>query len=138
MANENFVSMENRIVIITGGSRGLGRNTAVNLARRGVDVIFTYRTNQIEAESLIREIERLGRKAVAFRLDVGNVGTLDGFVGEARKTLQRWGRDRFDYLVNNAGSGLHGQFVETTEPEFDEMVISISKAFTSSRRSCSR
>ena len=122
MANENFAAMENRIAVITGGSRGLGRNTAVNLARRGVDIIFTYRANQTEAESLIREAEKLGRKAAAFRLDVGKVEALDGFVGEVKKTLQRWGQDRFDYLVNNAGSGLHSQFAETTEAQFDEMV----------------
>ena len=113
---------QNRVAIITGGSRGLGRNTAVNLARRGVDIIFTYRANQAKAESLILEIERLGRKAAAFQLDVGNVQALDGFVGEVKKTLQHWGRDRFDYLVNNAGSGLHIQFVETTEAQFNEMV----------------
>jgi NAD(P)-dependent dehydrogenase (short-subunit alcohol dehydrogenase family) len=113
---------ENRAVIITGGSRGLGRNTAVNLARRGVDIIFTYRANRAKAESLILEIERLGRKIAAFQLDVGNVAALDGFVGEVKKTLQHWGRDRFDYLVNNAGSGLYSQFVETTEAQFDEMV----------------
>lgn len=71
MANQDVALMENRIVVITGGSRGLGRNTAVNLARRGVDVILTYRANQTEAESLIREIEKLGRKAAAFQLDVG-------------------------------------------------------------------
>ena len=122
MANENFAPMENRIAVITGGSRGLGRNTAVNLARRGIDTIFTYRANQTEAESLIREVEKLGRKAAAFRLDVAKVEALDGFAGEVKKTLQRWGRDRFDYLVNNAGSGLHSQFVETTEAQFDEMV----------------
>jgi NAD(P)-dependent dehydrogenase (short-subunit alcohol dehydrogenase family) len=122
MAKETFAVTENRVAIITGGSRGLGRNTAVNLARRGVDIIFTYRANQAKAESLILEIERLGRKAAAFRLDVGNVPAFDGFVGEVRKTLQHWGCDRFDYLVNNAGSGLYIQFVETTEPQFDEMV----------------
>jgi NAD(P)-dependent dehydrogenase (short-subunit alcohol dehydrogenase family) len=122
MAKETFAVTENRVAIITGGSRGLGRNTAVNLARRGVDIIFTYRANQAKAESLILEIERLGRKTAAFQLDVGNVAALDGFVGEVKKTLQRWGRDRFDYLVNNAGSGLYSQFVETTEAQFDEMV----------------
>jgi NAD(P)-dependent dehydrogenase (short-subunit alcohol dehydrogenase family) len=122
MAKETFAVTENRVAIITGGSRGLGRNTAVNLARRGVDIIFTYRANQAKAESLVLEIERLGRKTAAFQLDVGNVAALDGFVGEVKKTLQRWGRDRFDYLVNNAGSGLYSQFVETTEAQFDEMV----------------
>lgn len=122
MANEKLAPTENRIAVITGGSRGLGRNTAVNLASRGLDIIFTYRSNQTEAESMIREVEKLGRKAAAFQLDVGNVEAFDGFVGEAKKTLQRWGRDRFDYLVNNAGNSLHANFTETTEAQFDEIV----------------
>jgi NAD(P)-dependent dehydrogenase (short-subunit alcohol dehydrogenase family) len=111
----------NKIAIITGGSRGLGRNTALNLAGRGVDVVFTYRSNQKEAESLIREVEAMGRKAAGFRLDTGDVRALDGFVSEVRKTLQSWGRDRFDYLVNNAGNSLHAGLHETTEAQFDEI-----------------
>lgn len=111
-----------KIAIITGASRGLGRNTAINLARWGVDVIFTYRANQAEADSLIREFEKLGRKAAAFRLDTGEARRFDGFVDDVRKTLQRWGRERFDYLVNNAGNSLHAAFTETTEAQFDEIV----------------
>ena len=86
--------MANKIAIITGGSRGLGRNTAVNLARRGVDILFTYRANQKEAESFIREAETMGRKAAGFRFDTGDIRAFDGFVDEARKTLQAWERDR--------------------------------------------
>ena len=112
----------NKIAIITGGSRGLGRNTAINLARRGVDIIFTYRSNKAEAESLINEIEAMGRKAAAFKLEAGDVRAFDGFVAEVRKTLQSWGRERFDFLVNNAGNSLHANFAETTEAQFDEIV----------------
>jgi NAD(P)-dependent dehydrogenase (short-subunit alcohol dehydrogenase family) len=122
MANDNLGTMKDKVAIITCGSRGLGRNTAVNLARRGVDIIFTYRANQAQAESLIREIEGLGRKAAAFRLDTGDVCAFDGFVAEVRKTLRSWGRDRFDYLVNNAGNSLHASFAETAEAQFDEIV----------------
>lgn len=114
--------MKTRIAIITGGSRGLGRNTAINLARRGVDIIFTYRANQEEANSLIREIEAMGRKAAAFRLDTGETRAFDGFVSEVRKTVQSWGRERFDYLVNNAGNSLHANFADTTEEQFDGIV----------------
>ena len=114
--------MTNKIAILTGGSRGLGRNTAVNLARRGVDAIFTYRSNQAEAEPLGREIEALGQKSAAFRLDAGDVRSLNGFVAEVRRTLDAWGRERFDYLVNNAGNSLHAGFAETTEAQFDEIV----------------
>lgn len=111
--------MTDRIAIITGGSRGLGRNTAVNLARRGVDILFTWRANQQEAQSLVGEVEAMGRKAAGFRLDTGDIRTFDAFVAEVRNTLQRWGRDRFDYLVNNAGNSLHVGFSETTEEQFD-------------------
>ena len=94
MANETVGTMKDRVAIITGGSRGLGRNTAVNLAGRGVNVIFTYRSNQKEADSLIREIEAMGRKAAGFRLDTGDIHAFDGFVADVRKTLHGWGRDR--------------------------------------------
>jgi NAD(P)-dependent dehydrogenase (short-subunit alcohol dehydrogenase family) len=107
--------MTNRIAIITGGSRGLGRNTAVNFARRGVDILFTYRANQKEAESFIREAEAMGRKTGGFRFDTGDVRALDGFAAEVRQTFRAWGRERFDYLVNNAGNSLHAGFEETTE-----------------------
>jgi NAD(P)-dependent dehydrogenase (short-subunit alcohol dehydrogenase family) len=114
--------MTNKIAIITGGSRGLGRNTALNLARHGVDIIFTYRSNQKEAESLIREADTMGRKAAGFPLDTGDIHAFHAFVTEVRKTLESWGRDRFDYLVNNAGNSLHAGFAETTEAQFDEIV----------------
>jgi NAD(P)-dependent dehydrogenase (short-subunit alcohol dehydrogenase family) len=113
--------MANKIAIITGGSRGLGRNTAVSLARRGVDILFTYRANQKEAESLISEIEAMDRKAAGFQLDTGDIRAFDTFVAEIRETLGNWGRDRFDYLVNNAGNSLHSPFAETTEAQFDEV-----------------
>jgi len=113
---------KDKIAIVTGGSRGLGRNTAVNLARRGVDVIFTYRSKEADAETLIREIEAIGRKAAALRLDTGDIRSFDGFVAEVRNTLQGWGRERLDYLVNNAGNSLHKPFEQTTEAEFDGIV----------------
>ena len=113
--------MTERIAIITGGSRGLGRNTAINLAKRGVDLIFTWRVNEQEAESLVRECEALGRRAAGFRLDTGEIPSFDGFVEEVARTLQRWGRERFDYLVNNAGNSLHANFSETSEEQFDSI-----------------
>jgi NAD(P)-dependent dehydrogenase (short-subunit alcohol dehydrogenase family) len=114
--------MTDKTAIITGGSRGLGRNTAVNLARRGVDILFTYRASEKEAESLIREVEAMGQKAASFALDTGNVHAFDGFVADVRKTLQTWGRDRFDYLVNNAGNSQHISIDKVTEADFDAMV----------------
>src|SRR5712664_2437319 len=122
MASESVRAMKDRIAIITGGSRGLGRNTAVNLARRGVNIIFTYRSNQKEADSLIREVQAMERKAAVFRLNTGDINALDGFVADIRKTLHGGGQDRFNYLVNNAGDSLHANFDQTTEAQFDEIV----------------
>ena len=93
MTSESAEIMTNKTAIITGGSRGMGRNTGINLAKRGVDVIFTYHSNQKEAESLNSEIEVMGRKAAALRLDTGELRAFDGFVAEVGKTLQSWGRD---------------------------------------------
>lgn len=111
-----------KVAIITGGSRGLGRNTAIHLARQGVDILFTYHSNLAEAQSLIREAEAMGRKAAAFQLDAGDISLFDGFVNDVRGTLRSWGRHRFDYLVNNAGTSLHKPFDQTTEAEFDRIV----------------
>jgi NAD(P)-dependent dehydrogenase (short-subunit alcohol dehydrogenase family) len=121
MTSTTVSTMRHKTAIITGGSRGIGHNTATNLARRGVDIVFTYHSKQQEAEALVREIEALGRKAAAFRVDAGDVRAFDGFVADVRKTLQGWGRDRFDYLVNNAGNSLHVNFEQMTEAQFDDV-----------------
>jgi len=122
MPNPSEESMTGKIAIVTGASRGLGRNTAIHLARRGVDLIFTYHSNQAEAEGLIREAEALGKKAVAFRLDAGDTSAFDHFASEVRRTLKSWGRERFDFLVNNAGNSLYAPFTETTEAQFHAIV----------------
>lgn len=122
MENENVGSMKDKVAIVTGASRGLGRNTAVSLARRGVDVIFTYHAKKQDAETVVREIEAMGRKAAAFQLNTGDTGAFEGFAADVRKTLQTWGRKKFDFLVNNAGHSLHVSFEEMTEAQFDEMV----------------
>jgi NAD(P)-dependent dehydrogenase (short-subunit alcohol dehydrogenase family) len=111
-----------KTAIITGGSRGLGRNTAIRLAARGVDLLFTHHSNLAEAQNLIREVEAMGRKAAAFQLDAGNISLFDGVVDQVRNMLRVWGRDRFDYLVNNAGTSLHKPFDQTSEAEFDQIV----------------
>lgn len=122
MSSVNSNNSTVKVAIVTGGSRGLGRNTALNLAQRGVDVIVTYHSKQSAAEALVREIEALGRKAAAFQLDAGDTTAFDGFVSEVRQTLQKWDRERFDFLVNNAGHSLHAPFIETTEEQFDAIV----------------
>ena len=111
------------ITLITGASRGLGRNTAIHVARQGGDVILTYRSNAAEAQAVVAEIQALGRKAVALQLDTGEVSTFAGFVERARTALRDvWQRDRFDHLVNNAGHGDVAPFAETTEAQFDRLV----------------
>jgi NAD(P)-dependent dehydrogenase (short-subunit alcohol dehydrogenase family) len=114
---------EKKIALITGGSRGLGRNTAVNLAKKNVDVVLTYHSNKTEADAAVAEIAALGGKAVALQLDSSKVGTFDAFATSLKTALKdTFGRDTFDYLVNNAGTGLHAPFTQTTEEQFDSMV----------------
>jgi NAD(P)-dependent dehydrogenase (short-subunit alcohol dehydrogenase family) len=112
-----------KIALLTGGSRGLGRNTAVHLARSGVDVVLTYHSNKPEADAAVAEIAGLGRKAAALQLDTGDVATFDAFSARLRDTLtSNWGRETLDYLVNNAGIGLHVPFAEATEADFDRLM----------------
>lgn len=108
------------ISIVTGGSRGLGRNTAISIARRGGDVILTYLNGADAAQAVVAEIEGLGRKAVALALNVSDISTFPAFVDSVRSALRStWGRDNFDHLVNNAGHGEMAAIAETTEAQFD-------------------
>jgi NAD(P)-dependent dehydrogenase (short-subunit alcohol dehydrogenase family) len=109
-----------KIAIITGGSRGLGRNTALAAAARGIDVIFTYRSNKAEAEKVGAEIKTLGRKALALQLDTGDTASFPAFADTVTAALRdTWGRTHFDYLVNNAGHAASGSVAEMTEADFD-------------------
>ena len=110
------------IALITGGSRGLGRNMAHHLAAKGTDIIFTYRTRKDEADAVVADLALMGRKAVALQLDTGKIAEFDAFAAKVRETLKDWGRDDFDYLINNAGIGLHTPFMQTTEAQFDELM----------------
>lgn len=112
-----------KIALITGGSRGLGRSTALALAARGEDIIITWHSRKDEADAVVAEIEKLGRKARAFQFDAGTVAGFAAFAAELKQALgETWGRDRFDHLVNNAGTGLHKPFAETTEADFDALL----------------
>jgi NAD(P)-dependent dehydrogenase (short-subunit alcohol dehydrogenase family) len=111
------------IALITGGSRGLGRNAALALAAQGTDVIVTYRSNETEAQAVVTQIRNLGRRAAALQLDTGEVQTFAGFADRLRAVLaETWQRKRFDYLVNNAGVGVHASLAETTEAQFDQLM----------------
>ena len=112
---------QKRIAIVTGGSRGLGRNTVLSLAKRGVDVIFTYHSNRSEADGVVKMAGDAGSKAFALQLDTGKSGEFDRFVDGVRSVLSDLGAERFDYLVNNAGISHHNAFEKTTEAELDSL-----------------
>ncbi len=112
-----------KIAIVTGSSRGLGRNTALNIARQGSDVVVTYHSQADAALAVVAEVEALGRKAVALQLDAGTVSTFPAFVERLRQALRdTWQRDNFDHLVNNAGHGDMALIAETSEAQFDALV----------------
>jgi NAD(P)-dependent dehydrogenase (short-subunit alcohol dehydrogenase family) len=115
--------MTTKIGLITGGSRGLGKNTALAMARQGIDVVLTYQSKQALAQETVNEIVALGRKAVALQLDVAKVRSFDAFTNTLKQTLQtEWQTGKFDFLINNAGTGITAPFAETTEQIFDDMV----------------
>ncbi|MFD1874999.1 SDR family oxidoreductase [Hymenobacter bucti] len=110
-----------KIALVTGGSRGLGKSMALNLAQKGIDVILTYHTQQAEATGVVAEIAALGRQAVALQLDASRVSTFGAFFEQVRAALRNtFAADRFDFLINNAGTGLYAPFAETTEEQFDQ------------------
>lgn len=112
-----------KIALVTGASRGLGRNTALNIARRGADVIITYQSREEEAQAVVTEIRAMGRKAVALQLDTGAVTGFASFAERLRTLLADiWQRDTFDHLVNNAGHGDYALIEQTTEAQFDQLV----------------
>jgi NAD(P)-dependent dehydrogenase (short-subunit alcohol dehydrogenase family) len=111
-----------KIALITGGSRGLGRNTAESLARQGVDSVITYHSRADEAQAVVATLQAEGRKAVALQLDTGATETFAGFAERLGKALQEtWGRSRFDYLINNAGISHHAPFDKVTEEGLDSL-----------------
>ena len=112
-----------KIALVTGGSRGLGKDMALSLARNGLDVILTYRSKKEEGEQTVREIEALGRRAAALPLDMSKMHALDDFVQEAGQVLHtQWNRPALHFLVNNAGMGATVPFTEVTETLFDEFL----------------
>lgn len=115
--------MTQRIALVTGGSRGLGKNAVLKLAAAGTDIIFTYNSQREAALQVVAEIEQMGAKAVALQLNVSDVASFSEFAQQVKAQLhQVWGRESFDYLVNNAGVGLYAAFAETSEALFDELM----------------
>ncbi len=112
-----------KIALVTGGSRGLGKNMAIGLAKKGIDVVITYHTNTTEAANTVKEIESLGQTAVAFQLDTSSVKSFDDFFKKLNQHLiEKNGKPNFDFLINNAGTALYSPFAETTEEQFDAVM----------------
>ena len=113
----------NKIALVTGGSRGLGRNMALRIAEKGLDVILTYHSNKEAANGVVQAIEQLGQKAVAFQLDTSDTNGFEVFFKKVSDYLSKaFNKNTFDYLINNAGTGIYKPFLETTEDDFDEMM----------------
>lgn len=115
--------MSLKIGLITGASRGLGKNTALAMAKQGIDVILTYHSQKAAADEVVAEIIAMGRKAIALQLDVADAANFAGFANQVSEVLKsHWQSEHLDFLVNNAGTGIHTPFMETTEAMFDQMV----------------
>lgn len=114
---------ENKIALVTGSSRGLGRAIALQLARSGADLVVTYRQRKAEGEAVVAEIQALGRRAVALPLDVARADTFEAFAGAMKTALETtWQRTNFDFLVNNAGIDVARPFAQTAEADFDALM----------------
>ena len=112
-----------KIALVTGGSRGLGKDMALALAKEGIDVILTYNTNEADAEEVVSQIGHYGRKAAVLQLNMGDVSSLSGFVDKVRKLLnETWGTSKLDFLINNAGTGATIPMDHVTEDAFDNLL----------------
>lgn len=115
--------MTQRIALVTGGTRGLGKNAALKLASRGIGIILTWNSNEKEAQQVVHEITQSGGKAAALQLNVGDISGFPAFVEKVRETLKtEWQRDSFDYLLNNAGIGINAPYSTFTEAQFDQLL----------------
>jgi len=114
------MSTKTKIALVTGGSRGLGRNMALALAKKGIDIVLTYNSNKESADNVISEIQSLGQKAAAYQLDTSNVNQFDSFIKQVTAHLQEEkGSPNFDFLINNAGTALYAPVTEVTEEQMD-------------------
>ena len=112
-----------KILLVTGGSRGIGKSIALNAAQRGIDVILTYNSNSDQGKAVADTINSSGGKAVALQLDTSKTNSFSGFADQISQVLkEEWNRENFDYLVNNAGIAQRTLIKDTTEEQFDELV----------------
>lgn len=114
------MSKGNKIALVTGGSRGLGKDMALNIAGKGIDLIITYNTRKDEADKVVEQIRAMGQEAEAYQLDTSNVKGFDTFIKEMTDHLRKYtGSPNIDFLINNAGTALYSPFASTTEEQFD-------------------
>lgn len=118
-----MTQVKSKIALVTGGSRGLGRDIALNLAKKGIDVVLTYNSSPQNAEEVAKEIRNIGQKAYPFQLDARDISAFDHFFSQLSAYLEKQtGSPHFDFLINNAGTALYTPFAETTEAQFDEVL----------------
>jgi len=133
--NQTMTTDTTPIALIIGGSRGLGKSMALHLADRGTDLIITYRSRGDEARKVVAAIEAKGHRAIALQLEVGDSKSFGAFAESTASALGTWGKSRFDFLFNNAGSALHAPFADTTEEQFDEVFrVHLKAAFFLTQR----
>lgn len=115
---------ESKIVLITGGNRGLGRNAALSVAKKGLDVVITFRSNKNEADKVVKEIQKTGQRAATLQLDISDVNNFDSFVSDLKMVLKKeFNAEGIDFLVNNGGAGVViPSFADTTVEQFDQMM----------------
>lgn len=120
-----------KIALVTGGSRGLGKNMAMALAKRGNDVLLTYHSKETDAKAVVEEIKALGQNAAYLQLDVANPGSFDEFMNKVKTVLNEvFNSNSFDYIINNAGIGIYATYTDTTEEQFDLLMnIHLKTAF---------
>ena len=117
------MELKSRIALVTGGSRGLGKDMALCLAKKGIDVILTYNSKKDEASAVVAEIEKSGRKAAALQLNTGDAGSFKAFFDQLKTVLHdHFGTDKFDFLINNAGNSFNSSIADTTEQQFDDII----------------
>ncbi len=113
----------NKIALVTGGSRGLGRDMAINIAKKGIDVVLTYNSSKDKAEEVVAEIKTMGQNAFALQLDTSKIKSFDKFFDSMGSFLEKeYGNKKFDCLINNAGTALYSPLTDTTEEQFDDAV----------------
>lgn len=117
------MATEQKIALVTGGSRGLGKDMALRLADKGIDVLLTYNSQKDDAEAVVAQIQGKGQRAAALQLNAGDIASFDGFYEQVKTTLsQTFQADTFNFLINNAGIGMYVPFAQVTEAQFDELM----------------